>query len=70
MYIYKKQNDRYAAYKRFPCQPYQGKCRVYNYFQKAGLFYSFEEAKEWLELLPEKMDRPTRDAPAECQSSD
>jgi hypothetical protein len=39
--------------------------KTYKFFNKAALFYSFEDAKNWLEFLPDKMERPIRDAPAE-----
>lgn len=66
-YIYLKANQRFCAYKRFPLDTpiLRGGGKTYKFFNKAALFYSFEDAKNWLESLPEKMDRPIRDAPAE-----
>jgi len=70
-YIYLKPNQRFCAYKRFFLDaPILGKeGRKYKFFNKAGLFYSFEDAKNWLNSLPDKMERPIRDAPTEYQSS-
>jgi hypothetical protein len=56
-YIYLQKNRRYAAYKRYPDPT---ALSTKKFFDKGGLFYSFEEAKEWLLLLPDKMERPTR----------
>jgi len=57
-YIYLQKNRRYIAYKRYP-DPTALSTKK-KFFDKGGLFYSFEEAREWLLLLPDKMDRPTR----------
>jgi len=57
-YIYLQKNRRYIAYKRYP-DPTALSTKK-KFFDKGGLFYSFEEAKEWLLLLPDKMERPTR----------
>ena len=65
-FIYLQKNGRYAAYKRYP-DP--SALSVKKFFDKGGLFYSFEEAKEWLLTLPDKMDRPYRNAPTQCESS-
>jgi hypothetical protein len=71
-YIYLKPNQRFCAYKRFFLDtPILGRGgRKYNFFNKAALFYSFEDAKNWLESLPDKMERPIRDAQAEFGCSD
>ena len=70
VYHYKGRSDRFVAYRRYE-DPEFGKTPLNKYrnFNKACLFYSIEEAKEWLETLPEKMSRPIRDAPVECEST-
>jgi hypothetical protein len=57
MFIYKQKNGRYAAYKRYSDPT---SLSTKKFFDKGSLQYSFEEAKEWLLLLPDKMDRPCR----------
>ena len=70
IYHYKDKSDRFVAYRRYE-DPDYGKTPLNKYkrFNKACLFYSIEEAKEWLNILPEKMLRPFRDAPVECEST-
>ena len=66
IYHYKRQSDRFVAYRRYDDLEF-GKTPLNKYrrFNKACLFYSIEEAKEWLNILPEKMLRPFRDASIE-----
>ena len=66
IYHYKGQSDRFVAYRRYDDLEF-GKTPLNKYrrFNKACLFYSIEEAKEWLNILPEKMLRPFRDASIE-----
>jgi hypothetical protein len=72
-YVYLYKNGRYGAFKRFPHDsPPKGNHIDKHYWQKGALFYSFEDAKEWLKSLPDKMDRPYRydsHAPVEHSSS-
>lgn len=63
-YIYLLKNGRFCAYKRYP-DPSYGIYQPRKFFQKAALFYTYEEAVAWLESLPEKMDRPFRNANVE-----
>jgi len=62
-YIYYTAKRRYAAYKRYPENP--DKPWDKKYFNKGGLFYTYEDARLWLESLPEIMERPRRYAPSE-----
>jgi len=63
IYPYKGRTDRFVAYKRYE-DPDYGKTPLNRHkrFNKACLFYSIQEAKEWLKMLPEKMLRPFRNA--------
>jgi hypothetical protein len=63
-YIYLQSNRRYAAYKRYADTPSADNWNR-KYFNKAGLFYTLEEARVWLESLPDKMERPRRNATSE-----
>lgn len=63
-YIYLQANGRYAAYRRY-LDPSYGAYQPKKYFNKGGLFYTLEDARAWLETLPEKMERPRRYAPSE-----
>ena len=63
-YIYLQANGRYSAYRRYP-DPSYGPYQPKKYFNKGGLFYTLEDARAWLETLPEKMERPYRNAPSE-----
>ena len=66
IYQYKNQSDRFVAYRRYE-DPDYGKTPLNRYkrFNKACLFYSIDEAIEWLISLPDIMYRTIRDAPVE-----
>ena len=66
IYQYKNQSDRFVAYRRYE-DPDYGKTHLNRYkrFNKACLFYSIDEAIEWLISLPDIMYRTIRDAPVE-----
>ena len=61
IYQYQQKNGRYGAWKHYEDALY-GQTPLNNskFFRKSALFYSLEEAKEWLLSLPEKMDREFR----------
>lgn len=68
IYNYKGRADRFIAYRRYE-DPDYGKTpqNRYKRFNKAALFYSIEEAIDWLNVLPEIISRPYRyDASVEC----
>ena len=66
VYHYKGRTDRFIGYRRYE-DPDYGKTPLNRYkrFNKACLFYSVEDAIEWLISLPDKMYRTIRNAPVE-----
>jgi hypothetical protein len=61
IYNYKGQSDRYGAWKQYEDAHYgETPNNSQKFFRKSALFYSIDEAKEWLLSLPEKMDREFR----------
>ena len=71
IYHYKGKSDRFVAYRRYE-DPEFGKTPLNKYkrFNKACLFYSIEEAIDWLKKLPEIMYRSFRDnASIKCEST-
>jgi len=61
VYYYKGRTDRFVAYRRYD-DPDYGKTPLNRYkrFNKACLFYSIEDAIDWLNNLPDKIPRPVR----------
>lgn len=61
VYYYKGRTDRFVAYRRYE-DPDYGKTPLNKYkrFNKSCLFYSIEDAINWLNSLPQKISRPLR----------